>query len=71
MVGSANLDARSLRLNFELGLEIFDHRLNGQLAAHFEESLKAAEPVTAQQLREIPLHLRIRNAMAWLFTPYL
>ena len=71
LVGSANLDARSLRLNFELGLEIFDHRLNGQLAAHFEESLKAAEPVTAQQLREIPLHLRIRNAMAWLFTPYL
>ena len=28
MVGSSNLDPRSLRLNFELGVEVFDAELN-------------------------------------------
>ncbi|MBL4820458.1 MAG: PLDc N-terminal domain-containing protein [Gammaproteobacteria bacterium] len=71
LVGSANLDARSLRLNFELGLEIFDPVLNAQLAAYFKPKIENSLLVTDQQLRAISLPVRIRNGIAWLFSPYL
>jgi cardiolipin synthase len=71
LVGSANWDARSLRLNFELGLEVFDRGLNRHLATHFQNSLARATRVTSEQLAASTLPLRIRNALAWLFSPYL
>jgi cardiolipin synthase len=71
LIGSANLDARSLRLNFELGVEIFDTSLNALLASHIEEKLQLSSRLTRQQLKAISLPARIRNAIAWLFTPYL
>lgn len=71
LVGSANLDARSLRLNFELGLEVFDPGLNRQLSAYFVERLGQSERVTAVHLQRRSTLARIRNAAVWLFSPYL
>jgi len=71
LVGSANLDARSLRLNFELGVEIFDQELNQQLAAYIEDKVEKATRLTESQLKTISLPARVRNAIAWLFSPYL
>jgi len=71
LIGSANLDARSLRLNFELNLEVFSETVNRELTHYFEKKLKASKAVTEKALKSVPVIKRIRNALAWLFSPYL
>ncbi len=70
-VGSANLDARSLRLNFEIMLEVYDTHFGERMASHVEAARREAHRVTLKELDERPILPRIRDAMAWLFTPYL
>jgi cardiolipin synthase len=70
-LGSANLDPRSLRLNFELNLEVYDAALNRDLSRHFDEVLAHSRPVTLQELQGRPLGERFRDAFFWLFSPYL
>lgn len=71
VVGSWNLDPRSLRLNFELAVEIRDARLVGDLVAHFSECRARSTEVTLRDVDGRPLPERIRDGAAWLFTPYL
>jgi len=71
LIGSANLDSRSLRLNFELGLEIFSNPVNQKLAEYFQPRIRAATQVNLAQLQAVSKLSRIRNALAWLFSPYL
>ena len=71
LVGSANIDPRSLRLNFEFALEIFDHDFCELLETHFVEALGRSREVTLQEVDSRPLPARTRDALAWLFTPYL
>jgi cardiolipin synthase len=70
-IGSANLDPRSLRLNFELVVELFDTALIGGLQQHFEAVRAEAEEVTLRQLQARRLPTRLRDAFCWLFSPYL
>ena len=70
-IGSANLDARSLRLNFELALEIYSRPLVTELLAHFDARREQGEEVTLDQLESRSLPVRLRDALAWLFHPYL
>jgi len=70
-IGSANLDPRSLRLNFELMVEVFDTGLIGGLQQHFESVKAEAEEVTLRQLQSRSLPARLRDAFCWLFSPYL
>ena len=69
--GSANLDARSLRLNFELNTEVFDTDLHDRLAAHMDAAAARGEEMTLARLEAQPLPVRLRNAACWLFSPYL
>ena len=46
LVGSANLDARSFYLNFEVGLALFDDRTAERLSERFTADLKHARRVT-------------------------
>lgn len=69
--GSANLDPRSLRLNFEMNLEVYDAALNEELSEHFRGALAHARPVTLQELNGRNLPERFRDALFWLFSPYL
>ncbi len=71
MAGSANLDPRSLRLNFELGVEILDVPLARQLTGEIEACLATSRRVTLAQLDGRPLWQRVRDAVAWLFSGYL
>jgi cardiolipin synthase len=71
LVGSANIDPRSLRLNFEFALEIFDHDFCELLETHFVEALGRSREVTLQEVDSRPLPARTLDALAWLFTPYL
>lgn len=70
-VGSANLDPRSLRLNFELNVEVFDPAFNAALSADFEAAWAQARPVTLQEISQRGLAERTRDAFCWLFSPYL
>lgn len=71
LIGSANMDPRSLRLNYELGVELFSDSVNARLTEHFETQASRASPITMDDLEARPLHIRIRDSLAWLFSPYL
>lgn len=70
-IGSANIDPRSLRLNFEMAVEIYDRRVAGALSAFVDERLKDSREITLQEVDARPLWIRTRDALAWLFSPYL
>jgi len=71
LVGSANLDSRSLRLNFEVMLEVYDTDLVANLGQHFAQVRCESRELVLQELEEKPLAVRLRNAVSWLFSPYL
>ncbi len=68
LLGSANLDPRSLNLNFELVMEALDRGLTEELTAFYDgvRSRSASVPPTYPALPA-----RLRNAASWLFSPYL
>jgi cardiolipin synthase A/B len=71
LFGSANRDARSLRLNFEFNVEGYDVELACQLEELVETKLRAAHRVSLQEVDGRPLAIRLRDGIAGLLTPYL
>ncbi|MFA9477516.1 phospholipase D-like domain-containing protein [Phycisphaerales bacterium AB-hyl4] len=71
LLGSANWDARSLRLNFEFNVEYYDTGLAAQLNTIIDEKLRNAERVTAEQLASRRVIWKIRDGIARLASPYL
>jgi cardiolipin synthase len=71
LVGSANWDARSLRLNFELDVECYDAALAAQLMSLFDRRRETAREITLAQVDGRPLPIRLRDGVARLFTPFL
>ncbi|MBI5895612.1 MAG: PLDc N-terminal domain-containing protein [Desulfobacterales bacterium] len=71
IIGSANIDPRSLRLNFEMVLEIFDADLNRALRGRFVQALARSRETSLAEMDGRSLPVRIRDAWCWLFTPYL
>jgi cardiolipin synthase len=71
MVGSANLDPRSLRLNFELGVEVFSEKLNAELRSHFVSIIAASERLRPDELSNRTVPVRLRDSFISLFSPYL
>ncbi len=71
LLGSANLDPRSLRLNFEFNLEVYDSALGAEMSAHFDEVLARSQPITIESLNKRPAGIKVRDAIAKLFAPYL
>ena len=70
-IGSANIDPRSLRLNFELVVEVFEQEFVTELREHFERIKATSREETLAGVDGRSLPVRIRDAMAWLFSPYL
>jgi len=71
LLGSANWDPRSLRLNFEFNLECYDAELARRLDQLVETKLNGAHPVTRAEINGRPLPARVRDGIARLLTPYL
>lgn len=71
LIGSANIDPRSLRLNFEITVEVFDKGFAGTLAAHMEESRDRSHEVSLKDMDIRPFAVRTRDALSWIFSPYL
>lgn len=70
-IGTANLDSRSLRLNFELMVEVYDQGLAKRMAEYVEESRMVSRKISLEELDARPLPARFRDALCWLFSPYL
>jgi cardiolipin synthase len=70
-IGSANLDPRSLRLNFEIVVEIFDRDFVTTMKQHFDQVKATATEETLAGVDGRSLPIRVRDATAWLFSPYL
>jgi cardiolipin synthase len=70
-IGSANLDPRSLRLNFEIMVEIYDTEFVQQMAAHFATVKRQSAQITLADVDNRPLHTRLIDATFWLFSPYM
>lgn len=71
IVGTANLDNRSFRLNFEVVVAIYGDKTNQALAAAFENDLEGTRPVKNKELRREPFVQRAGEAVARLFSPLL
>jgi len=70
-IGSANLDPRSLRLNFELMVEIYGREAGALGAAHFRDVRARSREVTLEEVDSRSFPERFRDSLAWLFQPYL
>jgi len=70
-VGSANVDPRSLRLNFEMALEVFDRPLAETLAGRVERLIAGSRAVSLQEVDSRSVPVRLRDAFVWLFSPFL
>lgn len=71
LFGSANWDARSLRLNFEFNVECYDRDLASELSALVSEKRSAAREITLADVDSRPLWKRLRDGVARLALPYL
>jgi cardiolipin synthase len=71
LVGSANWDARSLRLNFEFNVECYDRELAAAVAGLIDRKAASARRVTLEDLAARPLSTKLRDGVARLFSPYL
>jgi cardiolipin synthase len=69
LIGSANWDMRSFRLNFEMNVEVTHDALAKTLATHIEA--RFGDRLTAAELARRPLPTRLLDAAIRLLLPYL
>jgi cardiolipin synthase len=65
------MDPRSLRLNFELDMEIYGKNQALEIERLIDEEIHNAVAVTLESLAAIPFGKRLRNRVIWLASPYL
>ncbi|MBI1921355.1 MAG: cardiolipin synthase [Geobacter sp.] len=71
LIGSSNLDPRSLRLNFEFNLEVYDAALNSRLSEYCDAAIRDGREVTLAEVDARSLPEKLRDGAAKLFSPYL
>jgi cardiolipin synthase len=71
LIGSSNFDSRSLRLNFEMNIEVYDRASVTGLAEHFEKTRARSRAVTLAEVDGRPFITKTIDGLAWLFSPYL
>jgi len=70
-VGTANLDNRSFRLNFEMMAVVADHEFAGQLESMFQQDFNRSQEAHVEDLTNRPLWFRVGAQTARLFSPLL
>ncbi|TVS13688.1 MAG: cardiolipin synthase [Wenzhouxiangella sp.] len=71
LIGSTNWDPRSLRLNFELQVEVYGADFAEPLIRYIDEAAGRGRRVTLEEVDGRPLPERLRDSLCWLFSPYL
>jgi cardiolipin synthase len=70
-VGSYNLDARSLRYNWEVTLGVLDAEVTARLEQKFLDDLELSEPVFLEQWRKRGLLKKLRERFFYFFRSWL
>ncbi|MFP4452648.1 MAG: phospholipase D-like domain-containing protein [Desulfobacterales bacterium] len=70
-IGSANIDPRSLKLNFELNVEIFDRDVVDRISRHIDERIEHSRQIYLEDIDNRSFAAKTRDAFMWLFSPYL
>jgi cardiolipin synthase len=71
LLGSANWDARSLRLNFELNAECYSVEFGAHMDGLVQARINAARRVTLEEMNARSLPVKLRDGFARLFAPFL
>ncbi|MGM0124544.1 cardiolipin synthase [Enterococcus sp. AZ194] len=71
MVGSANQDIRSYKLNFEATAVLYDKKVIEQLEQTFVKDLEACEQMTAETVANMSAWLIFKQQISRLFSPIL
>lgn len=71
LFGSANMDPRSLRLNFEFNVEAYDPGLASNLHRWLEGRIATTPEVTLDQIRARHTLARLRDGTVKMFSPHL
>ena len=71
LVGSANWDVRSLRLNFEFNVECYGPRATTEVDRVIDAKIGAARKLLPVEFANRPLVLKLRDFAARLLLPYL
>ncbi len=71
IVGSANLDARSLNYNYECGVGILDAGVGKEMEEMFQQDLSDSRPVTLEEISRWPFHERALGTIFSWFRSYL
>jgi cardiolipin synthase len=71
LLGSANWDSRSLRLNFEFNVECYDRELATILGELVQTRIKHSRRLSLADVDGRSLPIRLRDGVAGLFSPYL
>jgi cardiolipin synthase A/B len=69
--GTANIDTRSFRLNFEVNALVYDAKVAKQLSELFLQDSKLCSEITLQGYQTRPIWAKIREAVARLLSPIL
>lgn len=69
VVGTVNLDYRSLYHHFECGAYFYQNGVVAEAEADFAETLKKCQKVTKEYYQSIPLHTRICGHLCKMFAP--
>jgi cardiolipin synthase len=71
LVGSANWDVRSLRLNFEFNVECFGQHAAAEIDRVIDEKIDASRRVLPDFFESRPFIVKLRDSAARLLLPYL
>jgi cardiolipin synthase len=71
LLGSANWDARSLRLNFEVNVECYSVELGAHMDGLVQARIAQARPLSLAEMNARPLPIKLRDGVARLFAPFL
>ncbi len=70
-VGTANMDNRSFRLNFEVTAILYGEKHARELAAQFKADLRASREIKVNARKQVPLRWRFAEAGARVLSPLL
>ena len=71
LIGSANWDTRSFRLNFEFNVECYDINFAANMNQIINTKIEKAHKVTLSEVNSRTLPVKLRDGIARLFSPYL
>ena len=70
-VGTANMDIRSFKLDFEVNAFMYHPEMAEELAKVFHQDLKLSDEITKEQYKRRSLWMRIKEAVMRLVSPLL